>query len=78
MPFVDTDDIADVVVEALLKEQHNGAIYNLTGPRTMTLPEAVNEIANAIGRPIDFTPITLSAYSKMLASFGMSEDYIYG
>src|SRR5690606_24977668 len=30
-PFVDLDDLADVVVEALMGDEHNGKIYELTG-----------------------------------------------
>ena len=33
VPYVDTDDIADVVVAALTDDSHNGQIYELTGPR---------------------------------------------
>jgi|GEM_PF-6093319 len=31
-PFVDTNDIADVAVKALLNDEHNEKIYQLIGP----------------------------------------------
>ncbi len=77
IPFVDTDDIANVVVEALLNEKHDGEIYELTGPRTLTFEEAIQEIAVATGRNIQFTPITLSAYSKIMEEMGVPGDYIW-
>jgi len=77
VPYVDTDDIADVAVEVLLNEKHNGQIYELTGPRTLTFSEVINEIATASGRQISFTPISLSAYSKMLEEFQIPADYIW-
>ena len=77
VPYVDTNDIADVAVEVLMNEQHNGQIYELTGPRTLTFPEVIDEIASATGRQIDFTPISLSAYTKMLEEFQVPSDYIW-
>lgn len=77
VPFVDTDDIADVAVAALTDDQHNGQIYELTGPRTLTFQEVVEEISVATGKAITFTPITLSAYVKMLEEFQVPADYIW-
>ena len=77
IPFVDTDDIADVAVEALLNNDHNGAIYNLTGPRTMTFNDVINEISKTTNRKITFTPVSLKAYSKMLKEFQVPADYIW-
>lgn len=77
VPYVDTDDIADVVVEALMNEKHNGQIYQLTGPRLLTFSDVVNEIAHATNRTIHFTPITLSDYTKMLEEFQVPADYIW-
>lgn len=77
VPYVDTDDIADVVVEALLNDQHNGQIYELTGPRTWTFPEVVQEIATATGRDIHFKPISLVAYKAMLEQFQLPAAYVW-
>lgn len=77
VPYVDTDDIADVVTEVLLNDVHNGQIYQLTGPRTWTFEAVVAEIAKATGRTITFTGITLHAYSKMLTDYGVPADYTW-
>lgn len=77
VPYVDTDDIADVAVEALMNEKHNSQIYELTGPKLLTFPEVIGEIARATGRTIDFTPISLHAYTKMLEEFQVPGDYIW-
>ena len=77
VPYVDTDDIADVVVKALMEDQHNGQVYQLTGPRCLTFEEVIKEISMATGREIQFTPITLSAYEGMLKEAGVHEDYIW-
>jgi uncharacterized protein YbjT (DUF2867 family) len=77
VPYVDTDDIADVAVEALLHEEHNDKIYQLTGPRQLTFNEVVQEIAKASGREIAFTPIALPAYTKMMEQQDIPADYIW-
>lgn len=77
IPFVDTDDIADVVVEVLLNEGHDGNIYELTGDRFLTFEEVVADIAKATGRDIAFTPISLPAYTKMMEEVGVPSDYVW-
>ena len=77
VPYVDARDIAAVAAEALLNETHNGEIYELTGPRFLTFKEIMQEIAQATGREIAFTPISLPAYTRMLKEQGVPEDYVW-
>jgi len=77
IPFVDADDIAEVVVESLLSENHNGQIYELTGSRVLTFKDAIAEIAQASGRVIRFEAISLEGYASMLQSFGVPDDFIW-
>jgi len=77
VPYVDTDDIADVVVEALLNEKHNGEIYQLTGPRLLTFKDVIQEISNKSKRTIEFTPIALPAYVKIMKQQGVPADFVW-
>ena len=77
VPYVDTDDIADVAVAALLSDEHNGKIYQLTGPRLLSFREAIQEISDATGRMISFTPITLTAYTKAMKQQGVPADFVW-
>tara|TARA_R110000751_G_scaffold221784_1_gene324151 strand:+ start:14474 stop:15355 length:882 start_codon:yes stop_codon:yes gene_type:complete len=77
VPYVDTDDIADVAVAALLGEEHNGKIYQLTGPRQLTFKEVIQEISDAIGRAIAFTPIALPAYTQVMKQQGVPADFVW-
>lgn len=52
--FVDADDIAAVLVEALLDERHQGQTYVLTGPTSLSFAEALDVIGTASGRRIRF------------------------
>lgn len=65
-PFVDADDIADVVVAALTAEGHVGRLYEVTGPRALTFAEATAEIAAAAGRPIRYVQIPPEAFVAAL------------
>ena len=77
VPYVDTGDIADVVVTALLDEKHNGKIYEVTGPRLLTFKDIADEISKASGRDIQYSPISMEAYNSMMKQAGLPEDYIW-
>ncbi|PRX56039.1 NAD(P)H-binding protein [Flagellimonas meridianipacifica] len=77
VPYVDADDIADVAVEALLKEKHNGNIYELTGSQFFTFREVMNEITKATGREIAFTEVSVEAYTQMLKEQGVPAGYVW-
>ena len=77
VPYVDTDDIADVAVTTLLNDEHNGKIYQLTGPRLLTFREVIQEISEATQREITFTPITLAAYTNAMKQQGVPADFVW-
>ena len=77
IPFVDADDIADVVVESLLDDKHVGQTYELTGPRQLTFRQVTEEISNATGRDIVFNSITIEEYEKMLKEYQVPEGVIW-
>jgi len=76
-PFVDTDDIAAVVVEALLNKEHSRQLYELTGPELMSFKEAVEQISAVTGRSIIFKEIPMQDYVEMLRGYQLPEDYIW-
>ncbi|TJY35939.1 NmrA family NAD(P)-binding protein [Pontimicrobium aquaticum] len=77
VPYVDTQDIADVVVEVMVNDKHNEQIYQLTGPRLLTFKDVVEEIATTTGRDIVFTPIALPAYVNVMKQQGVPADYVW-
>jgi uncharacterized protein YbjT (DUF2867 family) len=76
-PFVDVDDIADVVVAALTDDRHVGQLYELTGPRLLSFRDAVAEIGKAAGRHISFVSVPIDDYTAMLTEHGLSQDFIW-
>jgi len=76
-PFVDADDIADVVVAALTDDRHVGQLYELTGPRLLSFEDAVAEVAAAAGRDISFVSVSIDDYVAMLKEYGLPDDFIW-
>jgi uncharacterized protein YbjT (DUF2867 family) len=76
-PFVDVDDVADVVVGALTDDRHVGQLYELTGPRLMRFRDAVAEIGKAAGRDIAFVSVPIDEYTAMLTEWGLPQDFIW-
>ncbi|WP_405603596.1 NAD(P)H-binding protein [Streptomyces sp. NBC_01410] len=69
-PFIDADDLADVVVAALTEDGHAGQVHELTGPRLLTFGEVAAEIGRASGRDVRYVPVSGVEYTEMLQQFG--------
>ncbi|WP_254560590.1 NAD(P)H-binding protein [Dyadobacter diqingensis] len=75
-PFVDADDIADVVVASLIEEGHDFKCYEVTGPRLLTFKEAIAEIAQATNRTIQYVDLPLNVYTAQLREYQVPEEII--
>ena len=75
-PFVDLDDVADVAVAALTEDGHAGKLYELTGPRLLTFPEAIEEIAKAAGSAVRYTQVSMEQFASSLAGQGEPEEAV--
>ncbi len=76
-PFVDVDDIADVAVAALSEDGHNGEIYEVTGPRLMTMADIAADLSAATGREITFVDVPHDAFIEELTKSGAPKDVIW-
>jgi len=77
VPYVDADDIADVVVAALSDDKHIGKTYQLTGPRQLTFEQVTREISKATARDIQFDSITMDKYTATLKELQVPDDFIW-
>lgn len=74
-PFVDLEDVADVAAAVLAEpDRHAGRTYELTGPRALTFPEAVELISRASGRPLTYMRVSPDAYTAALVAEGLGEE----
>ncbi|WP_409462413.1 NAD(P)H-binding protein [Amycolatopsis sp. GA6-003] len=69
--FVDAEDIAEVVAAALVHQGHAGQIYELSGPRAVSLAEAVETISAVTGREIRYVPLSIEDYLAELVGQGL-------
>jgi uncharacterized protein YbjT (DUF2867 family) len=75
-PFVDADDIADVVATALTEDGHTGQLYEVTGRRLLTFAEAIDEIASAAGRQLRYVEVPIDAFASAMREAGEAEDVV--
>lgn len=73
-PFIDADDIADVVVTTLTEPGHREKAYEVTGPRALTFAQCVEEISAALDRPVKYTSIPVDQFMAALQEDGVPED----
>jgi uncharacterized protein YbjT (DUF2867 family) len=74
-PFVDADDIADVAVAALTDDRHIRQVYELTSPRLLSFRAAVDEIAEATGREINYVQVSTEEYEAVMAEEGVPVEF---
>lgn len=75
-PFIDVDDIADVVVAALTDPRHIGETYEVTGPRLLSFRDAVQAIAEATGQPIAYKSISATDYAIAMEAQGVPTEMV--
>lgn len=73
-PFVDLDDVAEVVVGLMAGEVPADRVHELTGPQLLTFAEAVAGIAEAIGRPIGYEQVTPERMAADLVAAGLPAE----
>ncbi|SHM55672.1 Uncharacterized conserved protein YbjT, contains NAD(P)-binding and DUF2867 domains [Cyclobacterium lianum] len=77
IPFVDADDIADVVTKVLLDDSFNGQTLTVTGPRKMTWTEVADALAEGIGKSIQYQPISIEEFKSGMKQAGLPDSYVW-
>jgi uncharacterized protein YbjT (DUF2867 family) len=73
-PFVDAEDIAEVAAAALTEDRHSGRVYDLTGPRSISVGEAVGIIAAATGRPVRHVDVDPAEFVRRQVAHGADPE----
>ena len=76
IPFIHSNDIADVVTKALTSREYAGQSLPITGPEALSYPQMTAKIGAAIGRTLRFEPICDEGERRQLASFAEPEPSI--
>lgn len=77
IPFVDTDDIADVVSKVIVDDAYNGQTITVTGPQKRTFKEVVSIMSEAIDKHIQFVPISIDEFKEGMRKAGLPDSYIW-
>lgn len=75
-PFIDVNDIAEVVYRSLLDESPNNCIHEITGPELLTFKEIADSFSKNLGFDVKVTHIPLEKYLSELTKFGLSNEEI--
>ncbi|MBJ3783897.1 SDR family oxidoreductase [Devosia sediminis] len=75
-PFIDIEDIADIVTAALIEPGHSRKLYDVTGPDLITFRDALAVIARALGRPIQTLPLSIPDYVAALNAAQVPAPYV--
>src|SRR5690606_3748040 len=69
--FVSRDDVAGAAAGILTSEGHTGAIYNATGPQSLTGAERAALVAEASGQPFSFLALDEAALRQGMEQAGL-------
>ncbi|NCT90497.1 NAD(P)H-binding protein [Cellulomonas sp. APG4] len=69
LAWIDARDIAAVAEQALLDDGHEGQVYELTGPESLTLPRVADQLSTAAGRRVTHREITIDEALEGLNGF---------
>ncbi|GAA4966087.1 NmrA family NAD(P)-binding protein [Algibacter aquimarinus] len=77
IPFVDVNDIADVVSKVIVDDTYNGQTITVTGPQKRTFKEVVEIMAESIGKHIQFIPISIDEFKQGMKQAGLPDSYVW-
>ncbi|MEW7278507.1 NmrA family NAD(P)-binding protein [Aquimarina sp. 2201CG1-2-11] len=77
IPFVDTNDIAEVAANLLLDDTYNGEIIEVTGPELITFKDIINIISKTSNRDLNFYDITLEQYIDGMKKMQIPNDVVW-
>ena len=69
--YIHPRDIAAVAVRALTEPGHEGKVYPVTGPEALNVSELVQLLSEAVGKPIEYVPITDDAAREGMQKAGL-------
>ncbi len=78
MGWVDTRDVAAVAAKALTEPGHDGLVYELTGPESLSNAEAAARLGAKLGREVPVVTVPDAAAFGAMQGMGMDPWYAYG
>ncbi|MCQ4044530.1 SDR family oxidoreductase [Streptantibioticus rubrisoli] len=70
---VDPRDVAEAAARVLTSPGHEGAVYSLTGPAGLTVPQQVEIVGQVLGRTLRFETVTLEEQREVMLRYFSAE-----
>jgi uncharacterized protein YbjT (DUF2867 family) len=70
-PFVDLEDVCDIITIALTEPSHRGRLYELTGPEALEFAQVAELLSRATGREITYDAVSSDVFATDLANDGV-------
>jgi (4-alkanoyl-5-oxo-2,5-dihydrofuran-3-yl)methyl phosphate reductase len=70
IPFIHSDDMADVAIKALTMPEYSGQSLPITGPEALSYADMTAKIGAAIGRRLRFQPISDEEERRKMVNSG--------
>lgn len=71
LPLIDAKDVAAVAAEVLTGRGHEGQVYTLTGPESLTYTDVAATFTRVLGKSVTYVDLPPERYRSMLLSGGM-------
>jgi uncharacterized protein YbjT (DUF2867 family) len=71
--YIDAADVGEVAAHVLTTEGHTGAIYELTGPEAISMPQAAGQLSEVIGRDVTYVDVPADQFRANLGQFGLPD-----
>ncbi len=75
-PFIDIDDIAEVVIASLTDDKHSGQLYEVTGPELISFADIAAKFSNHLNRKVNFESISIPEFQSRLSKAGVPQPAI--
>jgi uncharacterized protein YbjT (DUF2867 family) len=75
---VDPRDLAEVAVEALLTDDHDGRVLTLTGPSLISVPGQAEVLSAVLERPVSTVDLSIADLRANLLAAGSAPPYADG
>jgi (4-alkanoyl-5-oxo-2,5-dihydrofuran-3-yl)methyl phosphate reductase len=76
IPFIHSDDIAAVAIEAMLGPQYTGQSLPITGPEALSFADMTALVGSATGQKLDFQPISDEEERRQHIGWGTPEALV--
>jgi uncharacterized protein YbjT (DUF2867 family) len=73
-PFLDLDDLAEVVVSTLFDDSTAGAVLEVTGPASLSFVEVAATLSEELGRQVAFDEVSPQAFVERWVAAGLHPD----